>query len=106
MIIVGGLRSNVYRVASGTYTITYLQYIIICDNPVNLVTIKLPAAPEDGATHIIKRGNAGAVTLDGNGKNIHFDTSVATIVLTAGKAYTVVYSSTFGKWACIGEWDV
>jgi len=102
-----GIRLNVYR-ATYSYTILSTQYIILCDNSVSDITVKLPsvANAKDGETHVIKRGNTKNVTLEvADGSNMYFNTSVTTTNLDSGRAYTMVYSATYGKWACIGKYS-
>ncbi len=98
-----GINGAVNNVTSGE-TITADDYITICNNT-GAITIYLPASPANGEMHIVKRGNSGAVTLNGNGKNMFFDVNLTSHSLAGGKAYKLIYSTTYGKWAVIGEYD-
>jgi len=61
-----------------------------------VVTVTLPASPEDGQEFTVKRRYAGASgTLDGNGNDIDGE---STVEIRDQDALVVVYSSTEGEW--------
>jgi len=97
--------TDVTVVTGAPKTIGNDEYMIICNNAAGM-TIYLPASPVDGQVHIIKRGAAGVVTVDGNGRSMQFNTPLTSHSLGGGASITLVYSTTYGKWAVVGDWKL
>ncbi len=95
------IRNTTSKVTGDSpYTVVDNDYTIFANTASGDLTIKLPAAPQQGRVVEIKNVNGGvhALTLDGNGKNI--DGSATETTTTNNRSYTLHYDATF-DWAIV-----
>lgn len=91
--ILAGLQVNTVSVNSDT-TISS-EIAVFAYNTTGSITIKLPANPPIGRRIEIKRTGAGAVVVDGNGKNIQRSATTSTYTIpTVGDMVMLTYAGT------------
>ncbi len=97
----GGVRCFINLITTNR-TLTSNDRTVVANNT-STITLKLPASPEAGEEHWIKRGRAGAVNVDGNGHDIVASTGDYPIMgITGNRGVILVYSSSIEKWVTFG----
>jgi hypothetical protein len=89
---------SVLGAGAGQVLTTTSSYVVV-QGSASAVSVKLPAAPDEGTWFAIKRSSkmTAALTLDYNsGKQIDGDTSI--VLETAGAAVTLIYDGTTQNW--------